>query len=352
MTNGDLVYTTFLDTVDAYVKRRRMELPEDPDARTTFADPPCVTAPLTHLDLAAEGISAVIWATGYGVDFGWIDLPVLDARGEARPSQRHLGGARSVFPRPAMAVENELLVPVRRRRRRRRARRPYSGAAALVSPLAGKGAGCAASEHGATQKNAPHVNPFTSALHRPCSGRRMGPAGGHAMIYGGFEIQSFEAGRGLWHARIQRADQAPVMIDGMAFPTLEVGFAWSNPEAAIADAKAHIDRFKPGFANPDKRRNGKPDLLTLSRSDPPGDANALELPGLQRRARGAAHHPRPRRRRILDHAMHPLRRDPSGCRQSLDRPADGVRRSSPPPSRRGHSVRPPLAFTVGRPAKP
>jgi hypothetical protein len=69
------------------------------------------------------------------------------------------------------------------------------------------------------------------------------------MMYGGFEIQSFEAGRGLWHARIQRADQAPVVIDGMAFPTLEVGFAWSNPEAAIADAKAHIDRFKPGLAN-------------------------------------------------------------------------------------------------------
>jgi hypothetical protein len=40
------------------------------------------------------------------------------------------------------------------------------------------------------------------------------------------------------------------MIDGMAFPTLEVGFAWSDPEAAIADAKAHIDRFKPRFANP------------------------------------------------------------------------------------------------------
>ena len=89
MANGDLVYTTFLDTVDAYVKRRRMELPEDPDARATFADPPCVTAPLTRLDLAAEGISAVIWATGYGVDFGWIDLPVLDAQRRSGPPQRH-----------------------------------------------------------------------------------------------------------------------------------------------------------------------------------------------------------------------------------------------------------------------
>ena len=63
-----------------------------------------------------------------------------------------------------------------------------------------------------------------------------------------FEIQSFEAGRGLWHARIQRADLKPVVIDGMSFPTLEVGFAWSDQEAAIADAKAHIDRFQPRFA--------------------------------------------------------------------------------------------------------
>jgi hypothetical protein len=66
--------------------------------------------------------------------------------------------------------------------------------------------------------------------------------GRHAMIYGGFEIQSFEAGRGLWHARIQRADLAPVVIDGMSFPTLEVGFAWSDPDAAIAHAKAYIDQ--------------------------------------------------------------------------------------------------------------
>lgn len=64
------------------------------------------------------------------------------------------------------------------------------------------------------------------------------------MIYGGFEIQSFEAGRGLWHARIQRTDLEPVVIDGLSFPTLEIGLAWSDREAAIKDAKAHIDRFK------------------------------------------------------------------------------------------------------------
>ncbi|WP_043160254.1 hypothetical protein [Bradyrhizobium sp. Ai1a-2] len=62
------------------------------------------------------------------------------------------------------------------------------------------------------------------------------------MIYGAFEINSFEAGKGLWHARIQRADREPVVIDGISFPTLELGFAWSDPDAAIAHAKAQIDR--------------------------------------------------------------------------------------------------------------
>jgi hypothetical protein len=64
------------------------------------------------------------------------------------------------------------------------------------------------------------------------------------MDHDGFEIEPFEVGRGLWHARIRRTDQKPVDIDGVLFPVLEVGFAWSDPEAAIADAKIQIDRLK------------------------------------------------------------------------------------------------------------
>jgi hypothetical protein len=63
------------------------------------------------------------------------------------------------------------------------------------------------------------------------------------MDYQGFWIESFEAGKGLWHARIRRADLKPMVIDGELFPTLEVGFAWSDADAAITDAMVHIDRF-------------------------------------------------------------------------------------------------------------
>ena len=67
------------------------------------------------------------------------------------------------------------------------------------------------------------------------------------MIYSGFEITSFEMGKGQWHARIQRVDQRPVVIDGISFPMLEVGFAWSDRDAAIADAKTLIDQFQQRY---------------------------------------------------------------------------------------------------------
>jgi len=65
--------------------------------------------------------------------------------------------------------------------------------------------------------------------------------------YGGFEIESFEAGKGLWHARIRRMDSEPVIIDGVMFSALEVGFAWSDRDAAVADAKTQIDHLNRRF---------------------------------------------------------------------------------------------------------
>ena len=70
-------------------------------------------------------------------------------------------------------------------------------------------------------------------------------------LYQGYSIESFEAGRDLWHARIRRADRQPLVINGYAFPTLEVGFAWDDPDSAISDAKYHIDRFKHRWTGPE-----------------------------------------------------------------------------------------------------
>jgi putative flavoprotein involved in K+ transport len=82
LANGDAIYTSFLDRADAHAERHALNMPQDPTARAVLSDPSCVTEPLRRLDLRADGIGAVIWATGYGVDFGWIDVAVLDAGGE------------------------------------------------------------------------------------------------------------------------------------------------------------------------------------------------------------------------------------------------------------------------------
>ena len=74
------------------------------------------------------------------------------------------------------------------------------------------------------------------------------------MTYDGFHIEAFEAGRDLWHARIKREDDQPVVIDGVSFPELEVGFAWSDAEAAIADAKTRVDYLNRRSVMPKQKR--------------------------------------------------------------------------------------------------
>jgi putative flavoprotein involved in K+ transport len=81
---GDAAYNDFLDKVDSYIAQQGMDLPAEAEARAKYPDPPCVSQPLRRLDIRRIGLSAVIWATGYKFDFGWIDLPVLNARGEPR----------------------------------------------------------------------------------------------------------------------------------------------------------------------------------------------------------------------------------------------------------------------------
>jgi putative flavoprotein involved in K+ transport len=87
LASGDAVYASFLDMADAHVERHGLDMPQEPGARARLPDPLCVTEPLRRLDINADRIGAVIWATGYGVDFGWIDIPVLDPNGE--PVHRH-----------------------------------------------------------------------------------------------------------------------------------------------------------------------------------------------------------------------------------------------------------------------
>lgn len=81
IAEGDRFYRELLDQADAFAERNGLALPEEPQARRLGPLPGCVTDPVLELDLAAAGITTIIWATGYRTDYGWLDVDVLDAAG-------------------------------------------------------------------------------------------------------------------------------------------------------------------------------------------------------------------------------------------------------------------------------
>lgn len=78
---GDASYNQLLDDADAYVAAMGLDLPLDPDARAVFPEPASLTDPIDSLDFAAEGITTIIWATGYKQDFDWLKADAFDDKG-------------------------------------------------------------------------------------------------------------------------------------------------------------------------------------------------------------------------------------------------------------------------------
>jgi len=82
LQRGDENYLALLDAADAYVERNGLDLPLEPEAREMFADPECLKNPLRDLDLREAGVTSIIWATGFAVDYSWLKVAALDAQGK------------------------------------------------------------------------------------------------------------------------------------------------------------------------------------------------------------------------------------------------------------------------------
>lgn len=83
IARGDENYLSLLDEADAYIERNGLDLPEEPAAREFGPTPECVSSPLLELDLAERGITSIVWATGFTVDYSWLEVDAFDERGRA-----------------------------------------------------------------------------------------------------------------------------------------------------------------------------------------------------------------------------------------------------------------------------
>ena len=82
IANGDANHLAILDAADTYIERNGMDLPEEPEARQKLSDPDCLTNPLSSVNLAEAGINTIIWATGFAVDYDWLQVDAFDEKGK------------------------------------------------------------------------------------------------------------------------------------------------------------------------------------------------------------------------------------------------------------------------------
>lgn len=78
LDEADSALLVFYNEADAYIKNNGLDLPAEQQARQLLPDPECVTQPILTLDLAAQNISSVIWASGFGYDFSWLQVDTFN----------------------------------------------------------------------------------------------------------------------------------------------------------------------------------------------------------------------------------------------------------------------------------
>ncbi|MDB6145842.1 MAG: FAD-dependent oxidoreductase [Pseudomonas sp.] len=96
LARGDDNYLSLLNAADAYIERNGLDLPPEPEARARFPDPECVTHPILELDLAEVGVTSIIWATGFAVDYSWLKVDAFDANGKPQ-HQRGVSAEPGVY---------------------------------------------------------------------------------------------------------------------------------------------------------------------------------------------------------------------------------------------------------------
>lgn len=93
---GDANYLSVLDEADAFIARNHLDLPEEPAARDIGPDPDCVAHPVLELNLADAGVTSIIWATGFAVDFSWLKVDAFDDAGRPK-HQRGVAAERGIY---------------------------------------------------------------------------------------------------------------------------------------------------------------------------------------------------------------------------------------------------------------
>ena len=81
LDRADALATQLTHAIDDFVRRTGMDVPVESMTENPTSEWVQPTEPILEVDIYAAGISTVIWATGFQLDFGWVHVPVFDEAG-------------------------------------------------------------------------------------------------------------------------------------------------------------------------------------------------------------------------------------------------------------------------------
>ena len=81
---GDANYLSVLNEADAYISRNGLDFPKETDARIIDPDPLCMSDPVLELNLSKAGVTSIIWATGFALDYNWLKVDAFDKGGKPK----------------------------------------------------------------------------------------------------------------------------------------------------------------------------------------------------------------------------------------------------------------------------
>ncbi|WP_166263382.1 MSMEG_0569 family flavin-dependent oxidoreductase [Marinobacter caseinilyticus] len=76
LDHADAVAKRIADGIEDYIQRNRLAAPEDDNVHSTY-----MPETVTRLDLSTTNITSVVWATGFHLNYDWVQLPVTDREG-------------------------------------------------------------------------------------------------------------------------------------------------------------------------------------------------------------------------------------------------------------------------------
>jgi len=97
IARGDANFLSVLTEADEFIAQNNLDLPLEPEAHILGPMPETALNPIREIDLAAAGITTILWATGYSVDYGWLQVPRALTEAGKPAHQRGVSNANGIY---------------------------------------------------------------------------------------------------------------------------------------------------------------------------------------------------------------------------------------------------------------